>query len=70
MRSLSDPHNDALYQCPSCSAEWTAPLGSTLSGYDDEVKKFLRTLDKMKNINERLNCQIRFELKEETSGKQ
>ena len=65
MRSLSDAHNDALYRCPSCHADWTAPMGSTLSGYDDEVKKFMRMLDKMSGINERLGCQIRFEVKDE-----
>jgi len=65
MRSLSDAHSDALYQCPSCHSDWTAPLGSTVSSYDDEVKKFMRTLEKMATINERLGCQIRFELKDD-----
>jgi transposase-like protein len=65
MRSLTDQHNDALCRCPSCQNDWTALLGSTLSGYDDEVKKFMRTLEKMRNINERLGCEVRFELKDD-----
>jgi transposase-like protein len=68
MRSLTDAHNDALYRCPSCQSDWTAPLGTTMAGYDDEVKKFMRTLEKVRNINERLGCQIRFELKSESSS--
>jgi len=39
-----------------------------MAGYDDEVKKFMRTLEKVRNINERLGCQIRFELKSESSS--
>jgi transposase-like protein len=69
MRSLSDPHSDALYRCPSCNSEWTAPSGTTVGGFDDEIKKFMRTLEKMRTINERLGCQVLFELKDEPSEK-
>lgn len=65
MRSVSDQHSDALYRCPSCHNGWTAPSDMPLGSFDDEVKKFMRTLEKMRTINERLGCQIRFELKEE-----
>jgi hypothetical protein len=69
MRSLSDPHNDALYRCPSCQNGWTVPPDTPLGSFDDEVKKFMRTLEKMRTINQRLGCQIRFEIQDETKAK-
>ena len=52
MRSLSDPHNDALYRCPSCQNGWTVPPDTPLGSFDDEVKKFMRTLEKMRTAVE------------------
>ena len=65
MRSLSDALSDALYRCPSCQHGWTVPADAPLGSFDDEVKKFMRTLEKMRTVNQRLGCLVRFELKDD-----
>jgi hypothetical protein len=64
--TLVDPHNMTLSQCPTCGTPWTVPASyPTQMGYDTEVKKFLRMIEAMRNIEEQIGCRIRFEIKDD-----
>jgi hypothetical protein len=66
--SLVDPHNMTLSKCPTCDTPWTVPDSyPTVMGYDTEVKKFLRMIELIRSIEEKLGCRIRFELKDDAS---
>lgn len=67
--SLSDPNNMTLAKCPSCGAAWTVSDGyPTVVGFDTEVKKFLRMIDKLRGFEENIGCRIRFEIKKDVVG--
>ena len=69
--SLADPQNTTFSKCPTCETPWTVPDSYPIQmGYDTEIKKFLRMIEKMRNIEEQIGCRIRFELSDAQFDKQ
>ena len=64
--SLADPQNMTFSKCPTCDTPWTVPVTYPVQmGYDTEVKKFLRLMEMIRGIEEKLGCRIRFEIKDD-----
>src|SRR6202050_848443 len=64
LRTLSDPHNDALWKCSTCSNSWTVPQTyPTQTTLDTQVKQFIRMVARIQAIDEQLGFHIRFEIR-------
>jgi hypothetical protein len=63
--TVIDPHNETLGQCPTCKHRWTALDLYPERGYDTEVKDFIRKLGRMRELEEKLGCKLRFEIKDD-----
>lgn len=68
LASIADPHNHTLGQCPTCRTPWTVPDLYPDRGYDTEVKDFIRRLHKLRELEEKLGCKLRFEVTQDGSA--
>ena len=70
LRTISDAHNDTLWKCPTCNHPWTVQeTYPQQMGYDNEVKKFIRLIEQMRAIGDKLGFHLRFEIKDEGGDK-
>jgi hypothetical protein len=60
--SLTDRNNMALCKCPTCGIAWTVNQSQVQMGFDTELKDFLRMLERVRNFEDKLGCQLRFEI--------
>jgi hypothetical protein len=61
-----DTYSEMLFECPTCKHPWTVTPGYPRhTGFDTEIKQFIRMLAEMNKLQERIGCYFRFEIKEE-----
>jgi hypothetical protein len=63
--SLADRHSTTLTKCPSCGGDWAGNQDKTPAqmGLDSEIKDFLRMVERIRSLEDKLGCQLRFEIK-------
>jgi transcription elongation factor Elf1 len=63
-------YSEMLHQCPTCKHAWTVPESYPASlSADTHLKKFVRMLEEINNLQASLGCGLRFEISNESVEK-
>jgi hypothetical protein len=62
-----DTYSEMLHECPTCKRGWTVTKQNypLQTGFDTQVKKFLRMLAEIAQLQEHLGCELRLEISAE-----
>lgn len=65
VQNLVLKENYTLSKCPTCGHPWTTTQIGGASGWDSEIKDFLRKMRELKKAEEKFGCAIALEIKNE-----